>query len=162
MYLSDFLFWGAFATLSITAVLFALIAVKTKDSVYAAISLGFVGSSVAGMIALIGFGYLAVFHLIIYVGAAVTFMTFSVLMLKEKPGTIRGIWPLALLNSVLLGVVVFLVTSRIPLSSPKALPGIVEVAETLLVKYWFPMLLTILSLATVIIEGIVIARGGER
>ncbi len=162
MYLSDFLFWGAFATLSITAVLFALIAVKTKDSVYAAISLGFVGSSVAGMIALIGFGYLAVFHLIIYVGAAVTFMTFSVLMLKEKPGTIRGIWPLALLNSVLLGVVVFLVISRIPLSSPKALPGIVEVAETLLVKYWFPMLLTILSLATVIIEGIVIARGGER
>jgi len=162
MYLSDFLFWGAFATLSITAVLFALIAVKTKDSVYAAISLGFVGSSVAGIIALIGFGYLAVFHLIIYVGAAVTFMTFSVLMLKEKPGTIRGIWPLALLNSILLGVVIFLVVSRVPAGHSEALPGTLEIAEALLAKYWFPMLLITLSLATVIIEGIVVARGGER
>lgn len=147
---------GCLAALTLT---FGVIAVKARDSVYAALSLAFVGSSVAGLIALLGFGYLAAFHLMIYVGAAVIFITFTVLMLREPPAEFKEMKIPALLNALLLGLAFYLAVSPLKPEEAKIYESLSEAASLIFGKYWFAFLILVYSLATVVIEAIAVARG---
>jgi len=150
---------AAFGCLAALTLAFGIAAVKARDSVYAALSLAFVGSSVAGLMALLGFGYLAAFHLMIYVGAAVIFITFTVLMLREPPAEFREIRALGLLNALLLGLALYLAANSVTTRETALYESLSEAASLIFDKYWFPFLVLVYSLATVIIEAMVIARG---
>ncbi|MEM4667197.1 MAG: NADH-quinone oxidoreductase subunit J, partial [Thermofilum sp.] len=58
----------------------AALAVKVKEDFYSAILLGLTGLGVAALIGLLGYTFLAVFHVMVYVGATVTFVVFGVLL----------------------------------------------------------------------------------
>lgn len=153
---------AVFACLSTLAVVFGFLAVKSRDSVYAALSLAFVGSSVAGLIALMGFGYLAAFHLVIYVGAAVIFLTFTVLMLREPPAEFREMRLAALVNAVALATILYMLLRQTFLGNVELKENLSEVSALIFGKYWLAFLALVYSLATVVIEAIVVARGERR
>jgi len=151
----------AYLALSLIALGSGLVAVSTEQAVYAAVALGFTGTSVAGLIALLGYGYVAAFHLLVYVGATVTFMVFSVVMMRQEPRLMRSLATVSVLNAVLLGLVFYMIAVSTGIGG--ALPSINidlgRVAKEFIDDYWFPLLLVVASLATIMIEGIVVARG---
>lgn len=152
----------AFLSLSTLIVLFAILAVRLKEHVYSAISLGVVGICVAAVIGLIGFGYIAAFHLLVYVGATVTFVVFTVITLRPAPVFLKGVKVVAAVNSMLLALIVYYFISNLGLSSltiPKL--DLSEATKLILEKYWYPLFLVVVSLITLMIGGIVIARGEE-
>ncbi len=153
----------AFLALTGIAVGSALIAVQTRYAVYSAVALGMTGAGVAGLMALLGFGYVAAFHLLVYVGATVTFMAFSVIMLREQPGMLKNLVPLAVVSAILICVTVIVAVNSMGIERHVAPVEMElrEAAEALVDKYWFPLILAIVSLATIMIEGISVARGDE-
>ncbi|MCD6511004.1 MAG: NADH-quinone oxidoreductase subunit J [Thaumarchaeota archaeon] len=150
---------GAFLALALIAVAFSILSVLTKDYVYSALSLGIVGISFAGLFATLGYGYIATFHLLVYVGAAVTFIAFSVVMMRELPEDYRSLKFVALAIGELFAILISasLLSGVAPVQL-KPMPSLSELADTIVSTYWFPLLVLALSLATVIIEGLVIAR----
>jgi NADH-quinone oxidoreductase subunit J len=154
----------AFMALSLIALGSGLAAVSTAQSVYAAIALGFTGTAVAGLIALLGFGYVAAFHLLVYVGATVTFMVFSVVMLRQEPRMLRGLTLASALNAALLGLIFYMVavSTGIGGAAPRINIDLGHVSSAFIEQYWFPLLLVVASLATIMIEGIVVARGEKK
>ncbi len=163
MFLNEVLEVGAFTAISLYILVSALIAIKAKDSIYAAAALGMVGLGIAGLIAMLGYGYVAAFHVVIYVGAAVTFVTFSVLMLREQPAEFKEIKVLAALNALLLaGVYLLAIRSTGIGELGSVYLNLGEVARVIIEQYWFPLLIVFVSLATIMIEGIIVARGEEK
>ena len=144
----------AFMVLSLIALGSGLVAVSTSQMVYAAIALGFTGTAVAGLIALLGFGYVAAFQLLVYVGATVTFMVFSVVMLRQEPQLLRGLTVASALNAALLGLIFYMVAASTGVGGavPKVNIDLARIASALVVA----------SLATIMIEGIVVARGEKK
>ncbi|MFQ5987961.1 MAG: NADH-quinone oxidoreductase subunit J, partial [Dehalococcoidia bacterium] len=74
-----------FSILGTLAIAFSLLVVEHRSLVYGAISLGFLGIVNAALFALIGFTFIALFHLAVYVGAGVIFILFSVTMFRMAP-----------------------------------------------------------------------------
>ena len=151
---------STFFIASISAIAFALIAIKVKDSVYAAISLGILGASIAVIISLLGFGYIAIFQLLIYVGATVTFVVFTVLTLGKVIGTLRNLKGMAIVNAIILGILVFLLSISVKRSANVSkVTSLIEIANTIISKYSFALMLIIISLVLLMIEGITLTRG---
>ena len=154
---------GPFLALAFVAVVFSILSVVTRDYVYSAFSLGVVGVSFAGLFATLGYGYIATFHLLVYVGAAVTFIAFSVVMMRELPEDYRGLKFVAVAVGELFAILISAsLLSGVTPSWVEPIPSLSELADTIVSTYWFPLLILALSLATVIIEGLVIARREER
>ncbi len=153
----------AFLALTGIAIGSAIIAVQARYAVYSAVALGMTGAGVAGLMALLGFGYVAAFHLLVYVGATVTFMAFSVIMLREQPGMLKNLVPLAVLSAIMIfaAITVSLSSMGIERQASTVELELMDAAKALVDKYWFPLLLAIVSLATIMIEGISVARGEE-
>lgn len=154
---------GVFLILSLMAMAFSFLAIISKDYVYSAMSLGVVGASVAGLFATLGYGYIATFHLLVYVGATVTFIVFSVVMMREVPEEYKELRPIGVIMGIILAVLLnALLVPRVPLLQPKPSPSLSELAGAISSRYWFPTLVLAVCLATVIIEGLVIARREKR
>ena len=66
---------------AIVALASAILVVRLKDLVYASVSLAVLGLSTAVIAALLGYGIVAAFLVIVYVGAAVMFIIVSMSML---------------------------------------------------------------------------------
>ena len=76
---------AAFSSLAIALIVFAVLVVGQKSLIYSAMSLGLLGMANAGLFAFLGYTLIAVFHLVVYIGAAVIFIMFSVTMFREVP-----------------------------------------------------------------------------
>ena len=116
----------------------------------------------AALFTLLGFSFLALFFVSVYVGAAVTFIIFSVSMFEEAPSVERPVRIVALLSAgvaavILAGVFAMYLTGGIQASyiSYK------DLASLLTEKYGFALLIAALTLVTTLIEAITIARKEE-
>ncbi len=144
---------------SIGALISALLVVEHKSIVYASFFLALLGTSNATLFVLLGYPIVSIFHLAVYVGAAVTFILFSVVLLKEAPlvePVARGIAIIAALEVLLL----FSVGFR-PLLKSEPINGVVslgDISSLLVDKYSFALLVAALALATTMIEAITLAR----
>ena len=144
---------------SIGALVSALLVVEHKSIVYASFFLALLGTSNAALFVLLGYPIVSIFHLAVYVGAAVTFILFSVVLLKEAPlvePIARGVAVITALEVLLLFSVGFK-----PLLESEPVQGIIslkEVSEVLVDKYSFALIIAALALATTMIEGITLAR----
>ena len=141
----------------------ALGVVAARRTIYAAFWLAVVGVATAAFMALLGFTYIAVFHLLIYVGASVSFLAFTVLMVEpeqEPP-------PAHSLGRALLAAAIGLV-----LATPLALivPPVVtritvslsEFVDMLATRFDYPVIVTLIALAAVLIEAVAVARRSSR
>ena len=115
---------------------------------------------VAAFLALTGYGYIAAFHVVVYVGTSVTLLAIVVMLLgcsvvprSWRPGRlILSVFAAAALQAPLLVYA---------LSRPTPLPGggvsLGEAARALL-DCWLCTLLMVATVATVLIEAVAIAR----
>lgn len=146
------------------AIAMSLLVVKTRSLVYSATFLAFLGLSNAALFALLGYGFVAIIHVFVYVGAAVMFIIMAVSMMKEplKAHTNRALGMTATL--------IFLVTLVGFILSSSG--GMVEITPTQIdyapiVEYFMvnvktAVMILVLSLAAALIGAIHLARAKER
>ncbi|MEM1545636.1 MAG: NADH-quinone oxidoreductase subunit J [Candidatus Methanomethylicia archaeon] len=145
---------------SILAILSAIMIVKTKSLIYSALFLGMLGISMAIFFALMGYQLVSLFQIIVYVGATVTFIIFSIVMLRETyvmelSSKILSI-SIATLILLIFTAIVSYTVGMYP-TTPIDVPYD-KVAELLMKNYTLPLIIVIFALITTLIEGIIIAK----
>ena len=152
-----------FIALAAVAVLSSLLVVEHKSLVYSAFFLGVLGMANAALFAMLGFTFIALFHVVVYIGAAVIFILFSITMFEETPSVGR---PTKIIAAVL-ALLTFLLLAFIfvqffggPLQ-PVYL-DFRELASLLVQKYWFALIVAALTLVTTLIEAITLARREDK
>ena len=149
----------AFLALAVTAILSSLLVVAHKSLVYSAFFLGVLGMANAALFALLGFTFIALFHVAVYIGAAVTFVLFSVTMFEEAPSVER---PIRIVAAFTVLAVFLLLATIFALYLGKSFqPAYVnyrDLAALLTQKYWFALIVAALTLVTTLIEAITLAR----
>jgi len=154
-----FLLFSAFSISS------ALIIVNTKSLLYAAFSLVFLGMSTAAAIALLdpeAFAFYSVFHVLLYVGATVTFLVISLVIFKNLELTGEGSrWAIpltAIFGSLAVIAVLYVgLTDYRGTFEPVQL-SLGQVSYILVQQYWFPSLILVVALAATLIEAVTLAR----
>ncbi|BDB97222.1 NADH-quinone oxidoreductase subunit J family protein [Saccharolobus caldissimus] len=152
-----------FTFFGIMAIAFAIYIVRAKNVFYGAVSLAFLGVSIAALIALeapLTYGIYSVFHILLYVGATVTFLAVSLVMFKDlevkiPKGSIGILAGGAV--SVLFLITVYISLSQVTVTSLKPI-NFTILADNILETYWFPLIILIIALLTTLIEAISLAR----
>ncbi len=132
--------------------------------------------SLAGIYALLGVHVVAVFQVLIYVGAVMVFMVYVIMLLDVRdPSFIqrygRGVWPGIVLGALLFCV---LLAAGTRLQAPGPLPGVEASAPAVpsylvrpfsvefLRDYWLHFELTSVLLVAAVVAAIAVIRGGSR
>ena len=151
-----------FIILAAASVASAILVVEHKSLTYSATFLALLGLSNAALFVLLGFTFIAVFFVSVYVGAAVTFILFSVTMFEEAP---KVETPVRIIAFVSVALVAALLAAGFSLHftgvaqlSPASFR---ELAALLTEKYGFALIIAALTLITTLIEAITIARKEE-
>ncbi|QOJ79318.1 NADH-quinone oxidoreductase subunit J [Infirmifilum lucidum] len=147
------------ALASLVAVVSAALAVRSREDFYSAIMLGLTGLATASLMALIGYGFVAVFHAFVYVGATVMFVVFGVVLIGRTGGfEKRSLLPAALTSLLLtLALYVFFYSvGRGAVATASIDPS--RIQEVL---FRDPLTVFFLgvSLAVLVVAGIMIASG---
>lgn len=148
-----------FTVASIAAVASAVLAVKSKEDFYSAVLLGLTGLSTASLIALLGYGFVAVFHALVYVGATVMFVVFGVVLIGRTGGFEKKATPLALAASVALAASLLVLFAEVQRGAqsvavdPSRLQGLLFQENPLAVVFLG------LSLAVLVAAGVMLATG---
>jgi NADH:ubiquinone oxidoreductase subunit 6 (subunit J) len=111
LFMIDEIVFAALAALTIVA---AVVSLESKQVVYGAISLAFSFLGVAGLFILLDATFVALFQIIVYIGAIAVLILFTVMLVTkdvEAEATREPIRPLAILIAVAIAVVVSLVAS---------------------------------------------------
>lgn len=148
-----------FSILGTLAIAFSVLVVEHRSLVYGAVALGFLGIVNAALFALVGFTFIALFHLAVYVGAGVIFIIFSVTMFRGVPTVEPRVKRLAIAVAVLIAIslaAIFWSYSNIPVVVQSI--SYKELSKVFTEDYWFPFLVTAVALVTTLIEGITLAR----
>lgn len=152
-----------FSLLGTLAIAFSVLVVEHRSLVYGAVALGFLGMVNAALFALVGFTFIALFHLAVYVGAGVIFILFAVTMFRGVPTVERMAKRLVVVVALLIALslaVVFWSYSNIPVVAQSI--SYKELSKVFTRDYWFPLLVTTIALVTTLIEGITLARREAR
>ena len=150
-----------FAALATVAIISSIVVVEHKSMVYAAFSLAILGIANAALFAFLGFPFVALFHLSVYVGAAVVFILFSITMLREAPLVDLPARSLALVMSVLVLLsfaAILAVGGIFEIPAATLVSGYRELANTFVTRFWFPLIIAALALIVTLIEAITLAR----
>lgn len=135
--------------------------IKAKDLVYASGALAILGSLNAAFIALLGYGLIAAFLVIVYVGAAVMFIIVSVSMLGGAPIETwepeRGIISAAAVAGAL-GIIVVSSGIYAAYTSPTSPVDLGRIASLIVDRYLVVISVIFVALAATLIEAIAIAR----
>lgn len=160
---SDELSLGLFLIFSVLSIASAIFIVTSRNVFYAAVTLAFLGISVAALIAIMApdsYSLYSAFHLLLYVGAAVVFLAISLVMfraLEVKQVNIRWAPIMAILSSIAIFAVVVLSLTSINVAIPQPL-DLSHLGEIILTNYWFPAIILVIGLLTTLIEAIALAR----
>jgi NADH-quinone oxidoreductase subunit J len=157
--MNEIFLFSLFLVLAIALVVFALLVVKQKSLVYSALSLGLLGMVNAGIFAMLGYTFIALFHLAVYIGAAVIFILFAVTMFREAPEIELSTKILALIAIPLIALA--LIYIYLPFSDISFTTKYFTYRGLSLLfieKYSFPLIVTALALVTTLIEAITLAR----
>ncbi len=152
-----------FAFFGVMSIAFGIYIVRAKNVFYGAVSLAFLGVSIAALIALEApttYGIYSVFHILLYVGATVTFLAISLVMFKDLEIKIvgRSISVLAgVAVALLFLIVIYLSLPQVSIVALKPV-NFTTLADDLLATYWFPIVILIIALLTTLIEAIALAR----
>ncbi len=157
--MNDLILLGSFLALAVALIIFATLVVGQRSLVYSALSLGLLGMANAGLFAFLGYTFVAVFHLAVYIGAAVIFILFSVTMFREVPDIEVPSKVLAAITIPVIALILIYVYLPYLNGTFKSQYFVYKEISSLFVeRYWFPLVVTGLALVTTLIEGITLAR----
>ncbi|AEM39731.1 NADH-ubiquinone/plastoquinone oxidoreductase chain 6 [Pyrolobus fumarii 1A] len=147
----------------LTALAFSVVgaigAVVSRRTIYAAFYLSVVGVGIATFMTILGYTYLGLFHLLIYVGAAVSFLAFTVLMVEvEQEPPPRHSPLLALLAVTIAAVLVYPLFLVTPPHVERMGIDLGVFVNELSERFEYPVVITLIALAAVLIEAIAVAR----
>ncbi len=152
-----------FVALAVVAVIAAILTVEHKSLIYSAVFLGVLGMANAALFVLLGFSFVALFFVAVYLGATVTFILFSITMFEEAPKVERPIRIIALVSVVLTAVLLAVVFAlHFTDGIQPTYINYKDLASLLTEKYGFALIIAALTLITTLIEGITIARREEK
>lgn len=152
------------AVLSVMAIVAAYMVIRIKDLVYASVTLAVLGSLTAALLAVVGFGIIGAYLVLVYVGAAVMFIIISVSMVgpqrEETREPFRGLVAAAAVTTLILVVVFALSLYRLfvvpaPIQASQAAAGALH-------EYLPVLALIFVGQAATVVEAIAIAKRGER
>ncbi|MGB9709619.1 MAG: NADH-quinone oxidoreductase subunit J family protein [Infirmifilum sp.] len=152
----------SFLLSSLAAIFSAVYAVKSEEDFYAAILLGVTGLSTASLIALLGYGFIGVFHALVYVGATVMFVVFGVVLIGRTAGLEKKALLPALLTSTLLAaslLALFFEVQRYTINVVNL--DLERLGEYLFHQNPLAIIFLTISLAVLIVSGIMLASGDE-
>lgn len=147
-----------FSLLGTLAIAFSVLVVEHRSLVYGAVALGFLGIVNSALFALVGFTFIALFYLAVYVGAGVIFILFAVTMFKGVPTIELRAKRLAVAAAVLISIslaAVFWPYSNIAVIAQSI--SYRELSTIFTGEYWLPLFVTAIALVTTLIEGITLA-----
>jgi len=142
---------------SLMSVIAAALIVWHRSIVYSAFFLSLLGVGNAILFTMLGFPIIALFHLAVYVGAAVTFILFSVVMLREAPVVEPPTKALALIAAAVLALMLIKVFSDFS-AVPSFMLNYRDRTMLLVTKYWCALIVAAIALVTTLIEAITLAR----
>ncbi len=152
------------AVLSVMAIVAAYMVIRIKDLVYASVTLAVLGSLTAALLAVVGFGIIGAYLVLVYVGAAVMFIIISVSMIgpqrEETREPFRGLVAAVAVTTLILVVVFALSLYRLfvvpaPIQASQAAAGALH-------EYLPVLALIFVGQAATVVEAIAIAKRGER
>ncbi|MGY0288387.1 MAG: NADH-quinone oxidoreductase subunit J family protein [Candidatus Methanodesulfokora washburnensis] len=142
---------------SFLAVIAAVMVVWHRSIVYSAFFLSILGIANAILFAILGFPIISLFHLAVYVGAAVTFILFSLVMMREAP----SVEPETKITAVISVIMLIILFSELFIGARGETSFYLnyrDLTSILLERYWFSLLVAALALVTTLIEAITLAR----
>lgn len=148
-----------FLVIAAVAVVSAILAVEHKSLTYAAVFLGILGLANASLFVLVGFSFIALFFISVYIGAAVTFIVFSVTMFEEAPKVETPVRVVALVSVVLVAILLGVgFTLHYSSGVQVSYVSFRDLSALITQKYGFALIIAALTLITTLIEAITIAR----
>lgn len=151
-----------FLVLAAVSVIAAFFVVEHKSIVYSAFFLGILGMANAALFTLIGYNFIALFFVSVYLGAAVSFIVFSASMFEEAPPVERSVRIITIISVIVAAVILTWIFSQYFTGGIQ--PSYVsyrDLAILLTDKYGFALIIATLTLITTLIEAITIARNEE-
>ena len=154
----------AFAALSALTIVAAIVSLESRQVVYGAISLAFSFLGVAGLFILLNATFVALFQIIVYIGAIAVLILFTVMLVTkdvEREAEREPIQPFAILIAVAVGVVVSVVaaTSNFTnLYSTTSNLGVGNIGQLLTGQYAFALEILGLILGASIIGALTLAK----
>jgi len=139
-------------------------AVVARKAVHMIAWLVVMSLGVASVLALMGYGYIAVFHVVVYIGTSVTLLAVVIMLLgcSIEPRAWRpGRLLLAFMAAAALEAPLLFYALQNPVPGTRLGTGVSlgEAARQLL-NCWLCTVLMVITVATVLIEALAIARGG--
>lgn len=152
-----------FAIFSIVSIISAIFILNSRNIFYSAVALAFLGISIAVLIADLApasYSIYSAFHILLYVGATVVFLSVSMVIFKDLYVRQEQVTPSGIAVAVsavvlFLAVILGLSSSSSPQISPVSLQ---QLADDLLSGFWFPAVVLVIALLTTLIEAITLAR----
>ncbi len=150
------------AIMGAAAIASSYLVIRSRDLVYASISLAVLGSLTAVVLALLGLGIVAAYLVLVYVGAAVMFIIITISMLgpseREEYDSMKGVVAAA---SVAAFVIIVAISLRLYNLYAVPPPVSVQVAASDALRRYLPVLaLIFIGQAATVVEAIAIARRG--
>ena len=152
----------ASAGVAFTAVLLGLLLAISRRTFYSTLLLALIGAVTASAMALLGFTYLAALHLALYVGATVTFLLLTMAAIGEDArevsvrhsgwAVLAAVLLTALLVAPVAAMLSFVEVRPVPPETWSAL------ASTVFTRYWFVVLVTLIAIASILVEVVAVAR----
>ncbi|MFP3143887.1 MAG: NADH-quinone oxidoreductase subunit J [Caldisphaera sp.] len=150
--------------LGVAAIISAYYVIKVKDLVYASSMLAVLASLIAALVALLGFGIVSAYLVLVYVGAAVMFIIIAISMIgvrgRESKEPFLG-FAAASAIAVTIGIIAIAGKLYNLYSYPEYV-SVTQAASGLLSNYLPVIALIIIAQAATLVEAISIARRGEK
>ncbi len=153
-----------FAALAALTIVAAIVSLEARQVVYGAISLAFSFLGVAGLFILLNATFVALFQIIVYIGAIAVLILFTVMLVTkdvEAESKREPIRPFAILIAVALAVVVSLVASFSNFTNTYAVSSNLTVANIgalLTGEYSFALEILALILGASIVGALTLAK----
>ena len=142
--------------------------VAVRRSFYAIVWLAFVGVAVAIFMALVGFTYLAIFHILIYIGATIAFLMLVMTAVGEERGEEQkhsfSAAIVAALTSIVILFPIMSLAKYIRLYSVQSILGAsdlrlwLEASKRIFIDYWPATLIVLIALVAMLVEVVAVAR----
>ncbi len=152
----------ASSVIGLIILVLAAIFVLARRTFYSILMLALIGTAVAAAMALLGYTYLAIFHLAMYVGATVTFLLMTMATIGEdvRETSIKHSVGALLGALAVVGALAAPAASLLYSSGLKPLPPETwsQLANMVFNRDWLVLLITIIAIASILVEVIAVAR----
>ncbi|MDP8002673.1 MAG: NADH-quinone oxidoreductase subunit J family protein [Caldisphaera sp.] len=149
--------------LGIASIVASYFVIKTKDLVYSSSMLAVLASIIAALLALIGYGIVAAFQVLIYVGAAVMFIIIAISMVGSRGReTKESFLGFIVGTSLAISIALILIGGR--LYNLYTYPSYVSPSQAAqgLLDHYFPVVaLILIAQAATLVEAISISKRGD-